>query len=111
MTVQSDQPNRLWLSLLPELRRFPMQDRPEALANARAISLDTFELIGMALALVAVTALTRYALPDASLASRFVMTLLNFVVAMPLLVAALGPFHLRRLRRGLRAQLDAKGLP
>jgi uncharacterized membrane protein len=109
MAARSDQPNPLWLSLLPELRRFPRQDRTEALAAARATSLDTLELIGMALALVAVTALTKYALPDGSVFSRFVMALLNFAVALPLLVATLGPFHLRRLRRGLRAQLEAQG--
>jgi hypothetical protein len=109
MPAQRDQPNRLWLSLLPELRHFPVQERPEALVQARATSLDTFELVGMALALVAVTALTKYALPDGSFVSRFVMALLNFAVALPLLVATLGPFHLRRLRRGLREQLNSQG--
>jgi hypothetical protein len=102
---------RLWPALLPELRRFAPGERDEALRSARRTSLDTFELIGMALGLVAVTALSKYAVPDSSMATRFVMALLNFVVAMPLLVAALGPFHIRRLRRGLRAQLDERREP
>ena len=100
--------NRAWPALLPELRRFPEAERDDALRHARATSLDTFELVGMAIGLVAVTALTKYTLPDASIASRFAFALLNFAVALPLLVAALGPFHIRRLRRGLRDQLDKR---
>jgi hypothetical protein len=45
------------------------------------------------------------------MASRFAMALVNFGVAMPLLVAVLGPFHLRRLRRDLRAQLQEHDCP
>jgi hypothetical protein len=97
--------HRVWPTLLPELRQFPLDERSAALARARTTAFDLIELGGMALGLVAVTALTGYAVPDASLASRFGLAMLNFVVAMPLLVLALGPFHLRRLRRGLRDQL------
>lgn len=100
---------RLWPALLPELRQFPESEREQALQRARETSLDVIELVGMAVGLVAVTALTKYSVPDASMSSRFAMALINFAVAMPLLVAALGPFHVRRLRRGLRAQLRARG--
>jgi len=102
--------NRLWPALLPELRRFPTADQDEALRVARRTDLDFFELLGMAAGLLVVTALTRYALADASMSTRFVASLVNFAVALPLLAVALGPFHIRRLRRGLRDQLRSKGL-
>lgn len=97
--------NRLWPALLPELRQFPESEREQALKRARETALDLVELVCMALGLVAVTALTKFGAPDPSMASRFGLALINFALAMPLLVAALGPFHLRRLRRGLRIQL------
>jgi hypothetical protein len=100
---------RLWPALLPELRQFPESEREQALQASRATALDVTELVGMAIGLVVVTALTKYSVPDPSMASRFALALINFAVALPLLVAALGPFHLRRLRRGLRAQLQHRG--
>ena len=100
---------RLWPALLPELRQFPESERDQALQRARETSLDVIELVGMAVGLVVVTALTKFSLPDATMASRFALALINFAVAMPLLVAVLGPFHLRRLRRGLRRQLQNRG--
>lgn len=101
--------NRLWPALLPELRQFPEAERERALQRAGKTALDVIELVGMAVGLVVVTALTKYSVPDPSMASRFVLALVNFAVAMPLLVAVLGPFHLRRLRRGLRQQLQQRG--
>lgn len=100
---------RLWPALLPELRQFPEAERDRALQQARETSLDVIELVGMAVGLMVVTALTKYSVPDPSMASRFALALINFAVAMPLLVAVLGPFHLRRLRRGLRQQLQQRG--
>jgi hypothetical protein len=99
---------RIWPALLPELRRFPEGERAQALHAARETQLDTVELVGMAIGLVAVTAFTKYSVSDHALAPRFAMAVLNFVVALPLLVVVLGPFHLRRLRRGLRDQLRLK---
>lgn len=99
----------LWPTLLPELRQFPEAQREAALRLAGETSLDVLELVGMALGLVVVTAATKYTLPDESVTTRVLMALLNLAVAAPLLVVVLGPFHLRRLRRGLRAQLDRSG--
>ena len=97
---------RLWTALLPELRQFQEAEREQALQRARGTSLDVIEFVGMAVGLVAVTALTKYIVPNTSTASRLALALINMAVAMPLMVAALGPFHLRRLRRGLRTQLQ-----
>ena len=103
--------NRLWPLLLPELQEFPTGEQDTALRDARATPLDVLELTSMAAGLMAVTALTRYALPIDTTATRFGYAVWNFVVAVPLLVVALGPFHIRRLRRGLRRQLQDRRHP
>lgn len=95
----------LWMLVLPELAEFPVRDRAAALEKAGETVLDIFELIGMAFGLVLATVVTQYVLPEQSLATRFSAALLNFIVAVPLVALAVAPFHIRRLRRGLRAQL------
>ncbi len=103
--------SRLWPALLPELREFPPADREAAFRRARETSLDSVELLGLVLALMLVTALTRYGLPESGMASRFATAMLNFVLALPLLALAIAPLHRRRLRRGLREQLLRRGPP
>lgn len=103
--------NRLWPVVLPDLRRFPATEQDEALKAARRTELDLLELVGMAAGLVAVTALTRYSISGTAMSSRFGAAILNFIVAIPLLAVFLGPLHLRRLRRGLRDQLQRRGRP
>jgi hypothetical protein len=97
--------NRWWPLLLPELREFPAAEQDAALGQARDTGLDAFELLGMAAGLILVTLLTRYSLNGDSMASRFATVLLNVAAAVPLLAVLLGPFHIRRLRRGLREHL------
>jgi hypothetical protein len=103
--------NRLWPALLPELRQFPSAEHDEVLRAARGTELDFVELLGMAVGSLVVTALTRYTVADAGLSTRLLATLANFAVALPLLAIALAPFHIRRLRRGLRDQLRGRGRP
>ncbi|MCC6248952.1 MAG: hypothetical protein IT499_14515 [Rubrivivax sp.] len=98
--------NRLWLALLPDLRRFPPAERADALREARGTALDAPELLGLAAGLVGVVAFTRYALAGAVTASP--KAALNFGVALPLLALLLGPVHLRRLKRGLRDQIERR---
>ena len=100
--------NRLWPVLLPELREFPAPEQDAALRTARDTALDLLEMLGMAAGLVLVTAATRYGVAGLGAADRFGAAVANFVVALPLLALCLGPFHLRRLRRGLRAQLQRR---
>lgn len=101
---------RVWLWLAPDLRRGPEDRRIDALRQARRASLDTFELVAMAAGLVVVTALTRHDPADAGTAPRLLGVLQSFVLAIPLLAIGLGPFHVRRVRRGLRAWLSAGGM-
>lgn len=92
-----------WVFLLPALRQFPAPVRRQALTAARQTPLDAIELLGMAVATVIVTWLTHYSLPLAGgVLSRVLAMGINFAVAVPLLALAYGPFHVRRLRRGLR---------
>ncbi len=100
--------HKAWLWLLPELQRLPAKDQDLALQKARDTDLDVVELLGVAFSLVLVTAATQYALPEGSALPRVQATLFNFLVALPLVGAAVAPFHLRRLRRGLRMQLELR---
>ena len=100
--------HRTWLLLLPELRGFPAREQAHALAAARATPLDIVELVGTAFAIVIVTALTRYGLAVPGLTSHFGDAALNLAMALPLLILAAVPFQVRRLRRGLRQQLELR---
>ena len=98
----------IWL--FPELHRLPSDERDGALRCAARSPLDIIELLGIAAGLVAVTALTRYTTLELSLAQRLGMVVANCVVAFPLLAVAVAPFHVRRVRRGLREVLRSRGL-
>lgn len=95
--------NALLDLLYPELRGLHAAHRRRALQRARGTPFDMLELLGMAGALVLVTALTRYGTAGLDVAERFGAALLNFAVALPLLALTLAPFLVRRTRRGLRA--------
>ena len=101
--------HKSWLLLLPELRSFPPAQREHVLATSRQTRLDVFELLGTACAVVTVAALTRYGLAAHDATAMPAAALLHLAVALPLMVMAAGPFHLRRLRRGLREQLAFRG--
>jgi hypothetical protein len=97
--------SRLWPLLLPELRQFAPEERHAALRSARDEELDLLEMVGVLLALVAVTALTNVSLVEDRAIARGSQVLLTFLVAFPLLGLAVAPLHLRRIRRGLRSRL------
>ena len=92
----------LALFLHPELRPLAPAQRRAALARAHRTAFDTFELLGMAAALVTASLVARYALghwlgalpPAAELAFAALLT-----------VAAVAPFLFRRTRRALRFAL------
>lgn len=98
---------RNWqLLVLPDLRHFPAEERRAALRQARDTEYDLVELAGLALALVLATWATRYGIAsDAGASTRLLAALVNFGIAVPVLLAGALPLHVRRLRRGLRAQL------
>jgi hypothetical protein len=91
--------------LYPQLNAFPPDERAGALKGARETSFDVVELIGIAAGLVLVTAITRYLLEIPSAAAGLLAALGNFAVALPLLIVFVGPFLVRRVRRGLDREL------
>jgi hypothetical protein len=94
--------------LYPELRHYPLDERQGALARARLAPFDYLEWFGLAIGLAMVTAMTSYAVGGLTPAGRVARTLLNLVVAFPLLAVALGPFVVRRTRRALRMELHGR---
>lgn len=101
---------RLWLVLLPELGQFPEIRQEKAFQEAQNSALESIELIGIAVWLVAVTSFTKFILTKVGMESDPSITLaVNIVVDVPLLAAVFIPIHIRRLRRGLRKQLELRG--
>jgi len=94
--------------LYPQLREFPAREREAALRRARRTPFDVIELVGIALSLVLVTALTRYGAAELDVAGRVAAAILNLLLAIPLIGALLAPFLVRRIRRGLDRELEAR---
>lgn len=97
--------------LYPRLRDFPAEDRAAALRSARRTPFDVIELVGIAVGLILVTAATRYPIGSWSGVERAGVAMANFLVAIPLLLAFVGPFLVRRVRRGLERELVRRGPP
>ena len=94
--------------LYPELKKFAPEDRLDALRRAKEGSFDFVELAGIGIALVLVVTLTRYSVAGMGALQRIGALLANFVVAIPLLVVFAGPFYVRRVRQGLREQIEKR---
>ena len=94
--------------LYPRLRDFPAEERAAALRAARRTPFDVIELVGIAIGLILVTAITRYQIGSWSVIERAWAAIVNFLVAIPLLVAFVGPFLVRRVRRGLDEELSKR---
>lgn len=92
-----------WLDekLYPQLRALPEDQREAALRNARSAPFDVVELVGMAAGLIVVTAATRYTAVGWSSLEQVTRAAMTFIVALPLLIIAVGPFMVRRTRRNL----------
>ena len=88
--------------LYPELRGHAPKDRGRLLQEASKEPFDTIEWVGMLGALALLVSVTRYSIAGFGLADRLAVALANFVVAIPLLVVTVGPFLVRRTRRGLQ---------
>ena len=91
--------------LYPELQAYGRKDRARLLEEASKVPFDFLEWVGILAALVLVVSFTRYSVAGFNLADRFAVALANFFVAIPLLLVTVGPFLVRRTRRGLRQRL------
>ena len=93
----------LRLLAYPQLRDLPPAQWEHALGRARGTPLDGIELAGI----VAGVAFAAFALrPGIGTSLSLLMLYVEqFVLALPLLAILVGPFFLRRTRRGLDLQL------
>jgi hypothetical protein len=94
--------------LYPQLRPYGRADRDRLLERASETPFDLLEWLGILVSLVVVGGVTRYSTVDLGLVDRLAMAIANFVVAVPLLLLTIGPFLIRRKRRGLRSHLKAQ---
>lgn len=90
-----------WLlaQLFPRLREWPVQEWPGVLAKARQVEFDRVEQIATLAGVILVAWQVK---PASSVgASALFAYLLQFALLAPLLLLVLGPFFVRRIRRGL----------
>ena len=80
-------------------------DRDRLLKEASATQFDLLEWLGILVGLVLVVGITRYSAAGLGFAERVATAAANLLIALPLLVLTVGPFLVRRTRRGLRSQL------
>ena len=98
---------REWENLLyPELRPYRPIERDRLLKQAAETPFDLIEWLGILAGLVIVAAVTRYGVAGLGLGDRLAIAFANFLIALPLLLVAVGPFLVRRKRRGLRSLLQ-----
>ena len=90
--------------LYPELVTHVRTERTKLLQEASKEPFDFIETIGMLAALVIVVSVTRYSVAGFGLFDRIAVVLANFLMAVPLLGVTVGPFLVRRTRRGLQSR-------
>lgn len=99
---------RRWQAIAyPALKSAAPPLRDELLARARNMPFDFIERVAMIASVVLVTYLLQSVgrdIPDA-----FTRYLLQFVIALPMLALLIGPFLLRRTRRGLDLEISRRG--
>jgi|JI10StandDraft_1071094.scaffolds.fasta_scaffold356520_2 hypothetical protein len=92
---------------LPRLDELPPGERERAVEQARQIEFDATERIGLVAGVVLTAYLLRFDVAQAQAMSLPLRYLMQFVSALPLLALLVGPFLLRRTRRGLEQVIAA----
>jgi len=93
----------MWL--YPRLRELPPEAWESMLSKARDTDFETAEWIGVIGGVAFVAWLLGVEPSVLAMQPRFIVHLLQFVLALPLLAAVVGPIYLRRTRRGLDREL------
>ncbi|MCC6193949.1 MAG: hypothetical protein IT518_05715 [Burkholderiales bacterium] len=101
-------PSQWHFWLYPDLRKFEATEQDAALRDARSVSFDAIELAGIGAAIAVTVVITRYSTVGMGLGEGIGSGLANAVVAFVLLLILAGPFYIRRVRRGLSAQLNRR---
>lgn len=92
---------------LPRLDALPPGEREKAAEQARQIEFDATERIGIVAGVVLTAYLLRFDAAQAQAMSLPMRYLIQFISALPLLALLVGPFLLRRTRRGLEQVIAA----
>lgn len=92
----------------PALRQLPPVEWDTALAQARETSFDTMEWIGIVAGVVFATYLLRFDANQAAALTLPARYFIQFLAAVPLLTLVVGPFYLRRTRRGLDQEIERR---
>ena len=93
-------------TLFPRIRSRDLREWPALLAEASRHAFDLLEWIGVVAGVVLVAAILR---PLASSSAPPVVTFASqFLLSVPLLLIAVGPFFVRRTNRGLDRLLDER---
>ena len=92
----------------PALRRLPLAEWNAALKKARQTNFDRTECIGILAGITFVAYLLRPDAEQAATLSLPVRYFIQFLAAAPLLVLVVGPFYLRRTRRGLDQESEGR---
>ena len=95
--------------LLPELRQIAPHHREPAMKRAGDEPIEFLEWVGILLGLVLTVSMTRYGTSGLEFSTRLALASANFLLAVPLLAVLVGPFLIRRKRRGLRAFMRENG--
>ena len=92
--------------LYPELKAIAPHHQNHALKQAKEEPFDPLEWAGILVGIVIAVGVTRYSAAGFGLVERFAAALANFAFAVPLITILVGPFLVRRTRRGLKRYLD-----
>jgi len=99
------------LCAYPALGKLPHAEWDQALKQARETSFDMIEWIGVLAGIAFVTYLLRVDADHAAALALPVRYFAEFLAAVPLLVLVVGPFYLRRTRRGLDQAIERRRGP
>lgn len=93
---------------LPRLAELPPAEREKAAEQARQIDFDATERVGIVAGMVLTAYLLRFDPAQAQTMSLPLRYLVQFIAALPALALLVGPFLLRRTRRGLEQVIAAR---
>ena len=93
---------------LPRLAELPPGEREKAAEQARQAEFDATERIGIVAGVVLTAYLLRFDPAQVQAMSLPLRYLVQFIAALPLLALLVGPFMLRRTRRGLDQVIAAR---
>lgn len=92
----------------PALRQLPVAEWDKVLEQAREGSFDTMEWLGIVAGIAFATYILRFDAEQAAALSLPVRYFIQFLAAVPLLGLIVGPFYLRRTRRGLDQEIERR---